>query len=110
MVDAVVVFCTCSDETEANRLAAGLLERRLAACVTILPEVKSVYRWCGTIEASRELMLMIKTTHSKLQALQDFILSIHSYDTPEILALPVVAGSERYLAWLRDEAGDAAPS
>src|SRR4051794_39691093 len=106
MIDAIVVFCSCRDETEADRIAAGLLERRLAACVTVLPAVKSIYRWRGNVESSQEVFLIIKAAKQSLPELNDFVLSTHSYDTPEVLAVPVVGGSERYLAWIAAESGE----
>jgi periplasmic divalent cation tolerance protein len=99
--DILVVFCTCGDENEANRIAAALVERHLAACVNIFPEIKSVYRWQGSIETAREILLVMKTTRERFEALRDLIVSIHSYDTPEVLAVAVAQGSERYLSWVR---------
>jgi periplasmic divalent cation tolerance protein len=105
MTDAVVVFCTCRDEVEADRIAVGLLKHRLAACITMFPAVKSVYRWRGNIESAQEVLLLVKSTLLSFPALKDFILSAHSYDTPEVIALPVVDGSEHYLAWIGEEVG-----
>lgn len=103
MTDAVVVFCTCRDEAEADRIAAGLLEHWLAACITVLPAVKSVYRWRGNIESAQEVLLLVKATRRSFPELEKFILSAHSYDTPELIALPVVEGSAGYLAWMAEE-------
>lgn len=108
MIDAIVVFCSCANEAEADRIAAGLVEERLAACVTLLPQVKSVYRWRGQVEKSREALLVIKAVRQNFGALRDHILSAHSYETPEILALSVTAGSEQYLQWIAAESVETA--
>jgi periplasmic divalent cation tolerance protein len=102
MTDAVVVFCTCRDEAEADRIAAGLLEHRLAACITMLPAVKSVYRWRGIIESAQEVLLLVKTTRQSFPELKKFVLSAHSYDIPEVIAVPVTDGSEAYLDWISE--------
>lgn len=98
--DAIVVFMTAADRDEATRLAEMLVEEHLAGCVQILPEMESVYRWQGKIERQREILLIAKTTQSKFQELERQVRASHSYDTPEILALPVIAGSSPYLQWL----------
>jgi len=91
---------TAADRDEATRLAEMVLEEHLAGCVQILPEMESVYRWQGKIERQREILLIAKTTQSKFQELERQVRVSHSYDTPEILALPVIAGSSPYLQWL----------
>jgi periplasmic divalent cation tolerance protein len=101
MPDFVVVFCTCRDRDEAARLAHAVVDRRLAACVNILPAIESVYRWQEKVESETECLLLIKTTEDRFSALRDAIHELHSYDTPEVLALPVAAGGEKYLAWIR---------
>ena len=98
--DAIIVFMTASNGEEAARLADMLVGAHLAACVQILPEMESVYRWQGKIERSAEILLLAKTTRSKFDDLEREVLALHSYDTPEIIAVPVVAGSARYLEWL----------
>ncbi|HLH02204.1 MAG TPA: divalent-cation tolerance protein CutA [Bryobacteraceae bacterium] len=101
MPDFVVVFCTCPDRAEALRLAHAILEQRLAACVNILPGIESVYRWNEKVETGSEVLLLIKTAAERFDALRQAILNLHSYQTPEVIALPIVTGSEPYLAWLR---------
>ncbi len=101
MTDALVVFCTCGDEQEALRIANTLIEERAAACVNVLPAVQSVYRWEGKIENAREILMLIKTTRERFPTLRDRIVEMHSYDTPEIVAVAVDGGLEKYLAWLR---------
>ena len=98
--DAIVVFMTAASGEEAERIAEMLVEARLAACVQILPEMKSVYRWQGKIERQPEVLLIAKTTRSKFPELERRVRASHSFEIPEIVALPVVAGSAPYLQWL----------
>ena len=98
--DAIVVFMTASSGEEAARLADMLVGAHLAACVQILPEIESVYRWQGKIERAAEVLLLAKTTRSKFEELEREVRALHSYDTPEIIAVPVVAGSASYVDWL----------
>lgn len=98
---SLVVFCTCSSSSEAARIAQTLVNERLAACVNILPGVRSVYRWQDAVESADEILLLIKTTSEGFPKLSDRIGELHSYDTPEIIALPIAAGSQKYLSWLR---------
>lgn len=99
---AIVVMITAGDHAEAERIAALLVERRLAACVQILPEMTSIYRWQGAVERGKEHLLLVKTTPERFDELEREVRAAHSYETPEVVALPVVAGSSDYLAWLRD--------
>ncbi len=108
MSEALIVFCTCGSQDEADRIANTLVNERVAACVNILPPLKSVYRWQGAVEQAEEVLLLIKTTPGQLARLRDRIPAIHSYDTPEIIAIPVAGGSERYLAWLGEQCGEQA--
>lgn len=103
MTDSVVVFCTCANDAEASRLAETLVKERLAACVNLLPPVRSVYRWQAQIETATEVLLLIKTNQDRLDAVRDRIIQLHSYDTPEIIAVPIVYGLEKYLTWLREQ-------
>ena len=99
--DAIIVFMTASNGEEAARLAEMLVGAHLAACVQILPEMESVYRWQGKIERAPEVLLLAKTTRSKFEELEREVRALHSYDTPEIIAIPVVAGSMPYLEWIK---------
>lgn len=99
--DAIIVFMTAGNGEEAARLADMLVGAHLAACVQILPEMESVYRWQGKIERAPEVLLLAKTTISKFEELEREVRALHSYDTPEIIAIPIVAGSAPYLKWLR---------
>lgn len=100
MTDALIVFCTCASHAEASRLAHSLVSEGVAACVNIVPAIESVYRWEGKIERSQEVLLLIKTTRGLFPALRESIIKLHSYDTPEVIAVPVADGSAKYLAWL----------
>ena len=99
--EAIVVLLTAANGEEAVRLADMLIGAHLAACVQILPEMESVYRWEGKIERQPEILLLAKTTRSKFDELEKEVRALHSYETPEIIALSIVAGSAPYLEWLR---------
>ncbi|HSE30393.1 MAG TPA: divalent-cation tolerance protein CutA [Pyrinomonadaceae bacterium] len=101
--DPIVVLITAPNREEAIRLADMLVGAHLAACVQILPEMESVYRWQGRIEREPEFLLIVKTTRARFEELEREVRALHSYDTPEIVALPIVAGSEPYLRWLTEE-------
>ena len=101
--NAIVVLITAPNREEAIRLADMIVGAHLAACVQILPEMESVYRWQGKIERQPEILLIAKTTHGRFDELEREVRALHSYDTPEIIALPIVAGSEPYLRWLTEE-------
>jgi periplasmic divalent cation tolerance protein len=94
---------TAATAEEAERIASMLVEARLAACVQILPSIKSVYRWKGEIVRENEVLLSAKTTREKFAELDRAVRAIHSYETPEIVALPIAAISDAYLEWLRGE-------
>lgn len=96
----VLVLTTCGSTQEASRLAQQLVEKRLAACVNILPGIRSLYRWKGRAETGREILLFIKTRQEKLSALWQSLRRLHSYEVPEYLVLPVSHGERRYLEWL----------
>ncbi|CAN5796401.1 divalent-cation tolerance protein CutA [soil metagenome] len=95
-----MVLMTAADVAEAAKLAEMLVGARLAACVQILPPMNSVYRWKGTIARETEVLLIAKTTRSKFEEVEREVRALHSYETPEIIALPVTAGSAPYLKWL----------
>lgn len=97
---ARIVLTTAADPEEAGRLARELVDQRLAACATIIPQVRSIYRWEGKIEDSAETLLLIKTTAEQIATLQARLLALHSYQTPEFLVIPVESGSPFYLEWL----------
>src|SRR4051812_19568705 len=103
MTGVVILLCTCGSEEEAQRIGTALIEERLAACVNLLPSVFSIYRWEGVIEKASEVLLLVKSTEEHFDSLRDRITELHSYDTPEIISLPVSNGSEKYLEWIREE-------
>jgi periplasmic divalent cation tolerance protein len=103
MTDAIQVITTTGTKEEAGRIAQTLLEERLAACVQVVGPIASRYWWDGAIEQAEEWLCLIKTTTDLFEQLEQAIKAAHSYDVPEILATPVVAGSGDYLAWLREE-------
>lgn len=105
MIDAIVVFMTAPNADEARRIADELVERQLAACVQILPEIESVYRWNGEVQRETEILLLAKTTAAQFDDLERAVREIHSYDTPEIVAVPMAHVSEPYRAWLVDNVG-----
>ena len=101
--EPIVVLITAANREEASRIADMLVEARLAACVQILPEMQSVYRWEGQVARESEVMLLAKTTLDRFDELDRVVREIHSYETPEIIALPVTAVSAPYLDWLQEE-------
>lgn len=102
-----IVLVTCGNLIEARRIASKVVRKHLAACVTvILGPVQSVYRWKGKIQTAREQLLLIKTVEKQLPALEAEIKRLHSYDVPEIIALPVEWGSADYLNWLSENSSN----
>jgi uncharacterized protein involved in tolerance to divalent cations len=103
LTDKCLVLVTCGSAAEARRIARAVVEERLAACVNILSgAVGSVYRWKGRVESARESLLLIKTSRKRLARLRAAVTRLHSYDVPEFIAVPILAGSRAYLAWLED--------
>ncbi|HEY1760413.1 MAG TPA: divalent-cation tolerance protein CutA [Bryobacteraceae bacterium] len=103
MTDKIVVLSACDSEEQAARLARHLVELRLAACVNIVPGARSVYRWKGAIEDTAEWLLVIKSRRDLFSAIRGELAKMHTYEVPELLAMPVVEGSENYLAWMDRE-------
>jgi len=103
MTDKIIVLSTCASAEEAQRVARGLVEKRLAACVNVVPGIRSVYHWKEGIEEQEEVLLLIKTSRELLEELRDEIERLHSYEVPEVIALIIVDGSDRYLAWMNRE-------
>jgi periplasmic divalent cation tolerance protein len=102
MMDAILVLMTAGSKEEAARLAEMLVGARLAACVQIMPEMESIYHWQGQIKRDPELLLLAKTTQARFEELEREVRALHSYETPEIIALPIVAASIPYLSWLTE--------
>jgi|SRR5579862_9085224 periplasmic divalent cation tolerance protein len=103
MTDKIVVLTTCASDEEAVRIARSLVEKRLAACINVLPAVRSFYRWKGAIEDEQESLLVIKSSRALFDQLRVEIEKLHSYQVPEVIAVPIVDGSEGYLEWLDRE-------
>jgi len=103
MTDKIVVLTTCGSENHAEKLARLLVDQRLAACVNILPRARSIYRWKEKVEGTAEWVLLIKSRRDLFPALRAEIQKIHTYDLPELIALPVVEGSDAYLGWIDRE-------
>jgi periplasmic divalent cation tolerance protein len=106
MTDKIVVFSTCATPEDAEKIARHLVEARVAACVNILPGARSVYRWQGKVEDAAEYVLLVKSSRGLFPALRDEIQKIHPYEVPEIVALPVVDGSDAYLRWIGSSVGE----
>lgn len=103
MTNTVIVLCTFANREDALRIGSAVVEERLAACINILPGVQSIYRWKGEIENAEETLTLIKTTQQGFSALRDRIKELHPYETPEIVAVPVVEGLAEYLAWIGEQ-------
>jgi len=99
----MIVFVTAATADEATRIARALVEERLAACANIVSPIVSVYRWEGQVQEDREVLLIIKTTDTRLPALIQRVKALHSYQVPEVIAMPIADGSADYLRWLLDE-------
>src|SRR5438270_12948063 len=100
MSDARIVLTTAGSQEEARKIAHALVDRRLAACVNIVPRIESVYRWQGKVESSSECLLLIKTTADRFPAVRDALGELHSYELPECVAVPVEEGSTEDLDWI----------
>ena len=100
MSERVVALSTVATAEDAERIARALVERRLAACVNVVPGVVSVYRWTGEVRRDEERLLIIKTRAERLEELREALVGLHPYELPELVALPIEGGHEPYLAWL----------
>jgi len=104
-IDAVIVLTTIGSAEQAQVIARTLVDERLAACVNLLPDMTSVYRWEGAVQEDRERQLVIKTTRGRLDALRERLHELHTYDVPEFLVLSVENGSSAYLHWMSESTG-----
>jgi periplasmic divalent cation tolerance protein len=102
MTDKRIVLSTAGSKEEAQKIARELVERQLAACVNILPQVMSIYRWEGEVEQAQEFLLLIKTTKALFTRVRDAIKELHSYELPECVSLAIDDGSVEYLEWIVD--------
>ena len=98
--DRMIVLITTGSEEEAHKIARLLVKEKKAACVNIVPEVDSLFRWKGKIDSARESLLLVKTTASLLSEIVSLVKETHSYQVPEIIGLPIIGGNEDYLKWL----------
>ena len=103
MTDKIVVLTTCATAEEAGKIARELVSKKLAACVNVLPSVHSIYRWKGEVEEAQETQLVIKSSRGLFDAIRAEIEKLHSYELAEVIALPIVDGSDGYLEWLGRE-------
>ena len=99
----LVVLCTCPDETAAKELAVGLVEQQLAACVNVLPGIRSIYRWQGQVQDDGEALMVIKTSGEAYPELERWLAEQHPYELPEVIALPLEQGLPGYLEWVAQE-------
>ncbi len=100
MTDKRIVLSTAGSEDEARKIARHLVDNQLAACVNIVPQIESIYRWQGKVESSSEWLLLIKTTTARFPAVRDAVRKCHSYDLPECVAISIEDGSADYLEWI----------
>lgn len=103
MTGKIVVFSTCGSQDEAERVAQALLHKRVAACVNIVPRVRSLYWWQGKIELAAEFLLIIKSSQDLFPELRTTLQALHSYEVAECIALPILDGSPAYLQWIDNE-------
>ena len=96
----IVVLVTAKDKKEAQKIAAGLIKAKLAACVNIIAKVDSIFFWAGKIDRARECLLVIKSKRDKISKIIKLVKSLHSYEVPEIIALPIITGDKPYLRWM----------
>jgi periplasmic divalent cation tolerance protein len=104
--ERLLVLTTVARAEDAERIAEALVEKRLAACVNVLPGVRSIYRWKGAVERDEERLLVVKTRAERFEALREAIVALHPYEVPEVVAMPIEAGSAAYLRWLDESVGE----
>jgi periplasmic divalent cation tolerance protein len=104
-MEEIVAFITASDEKEAAKIAKALVEAKLAGCVNIIKDIRSIYNWQGKIEDEKEVLMVVKTQKLLFDSLVKKVKELHSYTVPEIIALPIIQGSEDYLKWLEEATG-----
>ena len=102
-MDAVVIFCTVPNKAEAKKISNALVSERLAACVSTVDKISSIFSWNGELCSESELLLVIKTRAELFDKIEAVIKAFHSYNVPEIIALPIITGSKEYLGWIEHE-------
>lgn len=99
----LVILVTAVNQEEAVKIGEGMVNAKLAACANIIPKIQSIYRWKGKVVKAQEVLIILKSTKMRYRALEKAIKSMHTYETPEIIGLPVKEGLEQYIGWLRRE-------
>ena len=99
----IYIFWSCREKSEAKKIIHGLLDKRLIACASLLPEVESIYRWEGKIEMSQEVKVILKTASNHFEAIQNYIQTHCSYEVPEIIQVDIAQGNPQYLSWIAEE-------
>lgn len=110
MTDKVVILVTAANADESRHIATHLVENKLAACVNITQPIESIYRWEGKIAQDQEFQLFIKSTRDLFPRVKEAVTRLHSYQTPEIICLPIIDGSPDYLQWIGDSVNSAGPA
>jgi len=105
MADAVLMLTTAPNASEAHKIAEALVERKLAACVNIVPGIRSIYRWEAKVEAADEYLLLIKTAKTRASEVEAAVRELHSYDLPEVVVISIAGGSDAYLNWIAGSLG-----
>lgn len=100
--EAIVVYITAPNEEEAANIAQALVRSRIAACVNIVEDIRSIYSWQGKVEDDSEVLMIVKTRRALFDKLSNTVMDLHSFDVPEVIAIPIIDGSADYLAWLRE--------
>ena len=103
MEDFILILVTASSEEEAKKIAFSLMEKRFAACINLVKDIESIYRWKGKISDEKEVLMLIKTRKKLYKSVEEEVKKIHSYEVPEIIALPIISGSKDYLYWMDSE-------
>jgi len=103
--EAIIIFVTASSEAEARTLARDLVDSGLAACANLLPGLTSIFHWKGKVEETEEILLILKSRAELFERIETHVRELHSYEVPEIIALPILYGSSPYLAWIDEETG-----
>jgi len=104
-MENIVIFITASNEDEAVKIAKALVEEKLAACVNIVKNIRSIYSWQGKIEDEPEVLMLVKTQKRLFESLSQKVKELHSYTVPEIITVPIIDGSQDYLKWLKEVTG-----
>jgi len=99
----LVILVTAVNQEEARKIGKGMVDAKLAACANIIPGIQSIYRWKGKVVKAQEVLIILKSTRPRYRALEKAIKAMHTYETPEIIALPVKEGLDRYIGWVRSE-------